>query len=74
MCAITIGAVMKLDKYVIYIGAENGQMLYGSIDVCFSHNPPTYADLKDMTEQIKNKFNLDNFLILGWQNITPAEE
>ena len=65
---------MKLDKYVTYIGAENGQMLYGGVDVCFNHNPPTYADIKDMAELIKNQFNLDNCLILGWQDITPIEE
>ena len=64
---------MKLDKYVIYMGTENGQRLYGGVDVCFDHNPPTYEDIKDMTEQIKNKFNLDNCLILGWQDITHGE-
>ena len=74
MCAITIGAVMKLDKYVTYMGTENGQRLYGGVDACFNHNPPTYADIKDMAELIKNQFNLDSCLILCWQDITPTEE
>lgn len=65
---------MKLDKYVTYMGTENGQRLYGGVNACFDNNPPTYADLKDMLEQIKNKFNLDGCLILGWQDITPVEE
>ena len=64
---------MKLDKYVTYMGTENGQRLYGGVNACFDHNPPTYADLKDMSEQIKNNFHLDNCLILGWQDITPVE-
>lgn len=74
MCAITIEAVMKLDKYVTYMGTKNGQILYSSIDACFNHNPPTFTDIKEMQEIIKNKFNLDSCLILGWQDITPAEE
>ena len=65
---------MKLDKYVIYMGDCNGSTLYGTIDACFDHNPPTYAKINDITKQIKNKFNLVNCLILGWQDITPVEE
>lgn len=56
------------------MGACNGSTLYGTVDACFNNNPPTYADINDMTEQIKNKFNLDACLILGWQDITPVEE
>ena len=65
---------MKLDKYVTYIGNQNGQKLYGGVNVCFSHNPPTFTDIKEMQEMIKNQFNLDACLIVGWQDITPVEE
>ena len=65
---------MKLDKYVIYMGDFNGSTLYGGVDVCFNHNPPTYKDIRDMEKEIKNKFDLRQCLILMWQDITPEEE
>lgn len=65
---------MKLDKYVTYMGTENSQRLYGGVNACFDHNPPTYTDIKEMQEIIKNQFGLDGCLILGWQDITPVKE
>lgn len=59
------------DMLVVYAcSLRSGELVFGNVDACFKHNPPTIADIRYMEKAISDKYGFSRVAILDWKPIT----
>ena len=59
--------------YASYLATKDGIQRYGSLKGRFSSYPPSFESVIGMQEIIKETYEFDEVLILGWQKLRDKE-